>query len=137
MGVSPQVLWLQCRMHRWDLETSLWAGPPFPPPAISMPPCGGRYNPALVAWLSAVSCAHLCHSPARIASVIILLLLDFVSLLWNKSQAETPSEGIWTISALYLGTETLYACNKKHYLLLPPNKMIPLIFKFQDHTLCL
>lgn len=81
--------------------------------------------------------AHPRRSPARIASGIILLLSAFVGLLWKKSQAETPSEGIWTIFALYLGTEILFACNKKHYLLLPPNKMIPLIFKFQDHTLCL
>lgn len=40
----------------------------------------------------------------------------------QQSQAETPPEGIWTISAVYLGTEILFACNKKHYLLLPPIK---------------
>lgn len=97
---------------------------------------------ALTARLSAASPAHPCRSPASIAIGIILLLLGFVSFSQEKkkkekSQAETPSEGIWTISALYLGTKILFACNKKHYLLLPSNKMIPLIFKFQDHTLCL
>lgn len=110
---------------------------PFSTPSHLRVPCSSHNNAVLAAWLSAASRAHPCPSPAGIASGIVSLLLDFVSQLGKKSQAETPSEGIWTVSALYLGTEILFACNKKHYLLLPPNKMIPLIFKFQDHTLCL
>lgn len=85
-------------------------------------PHSRQYNPAPAACYATASPAHPGCCTSKITSGIILLLLDFVSLLWKNSQAETPPEGIWTISAVYLGTEILFACNKKHYLLLPPIK---------------
>lgn len=71
----------------------------------------------------------LCPSMAFLLSGSLVGVLYFF-WIWcaccgkkkKKSHAARLPEGIWTISALYLGTEILFACNQKHYLLLPPIK---------------
>lgn len=57
---------------------------PFSAPSHLSVPNSRHNNLALAAWLSTASHAHPCPSPARIASDIVLLLLDFVSQLGKK-----------------------------------------------------